>query len=503
MRTGLQPPNASVPRTNLPTVGITSSVLRYQRLQQDAPEWSLLRARTAGLIVAVVQEYFPPERRIRPAAEVIAELDQDLHLLREAGAEFDATAHAYITSWVGAGYLIRRPGETRGSETLAPSAAALNVAAVVTGIESPRRAASASRLGSISANLVALQRDSDPNAATRLAALEAEREAVERRIAEVCSGAFEVLDPNAAKERVAETLALAQEVPVDFARVRSTIEELSRELRARILDDTAEGGATLGNVFRGVDILAESDAGRSVNGFYDVILDAEQSARLQEAITAILSRDFATDLSPQSRSDLSTLLSRLEDEAATVRQTMILLSRSLRHFVLSRQYEEHRRLRQLIQRCQSLAVQVSTQHRPEKPLELELTRIGMQIRSLAALKLHNPGEGRVSPDFEHHVTGEVDFAELAAQVRESDIDFEELRENVLATLRHTGEPVSIGQVLAEYPPTQGLASIVGLMVLGAEHGDSGDPAIEKVPLDRRTVTLPVVTFQPGCFEEHR
>lgn len=478
-------------------------MLRYQRLQKETPEWSLLRARTAGLIVAVVQDYFPPERRIRPAAEVIAELDQDLERLREIAPEFESTATAYVSSWVGAGYLIRRPSEARGSETLAPSAAALNAAAMVSGIESPPRAASASRLGSIASNLVALQRDSDPNSATRLASLEAERDAIELRIAEVRAGDFTVLDPDTAKERIAETLGLAHEVPVDFARVRSTIEVLSRELRAKILDDTAEGGATLGNVFRGVDLLAESEAGRSLNGFYDVILDVEQSARLQEAINAILSRDFAVDLPPQARTDLRTLLSRMEDEAATVRQTMLLLSRSLRHFVLSRQYEEHRRLRQLIQRCQSLAVQVSAHHRPEKPMGLELTRIGMQIRSIAALKLHNPGEGRVPTEFERHETGAFDFDELAAQARESDIDFDELRSDVIVTLRHADGPVTAAQVLDAHPATQGLASIVGLMVLGAEHGETTADDTERVMMEQRTVTLPTITFRPGDFEDHR
>ena len=484
-------------------MGISSSVLRYQRLHKEAPEWSMLRARTAALIVAVVQDYFPPERRVRPAAEVIAELDEDLVQLREATPEFESTAAAYVSGWVGAGYLIRRPGETRGTETLAPSAAALNAAGIVSGVESPQRAASASRLGSIASNLIALQRDSDPNSATRLALLNAERDAIDLRIAEVQTGSFTVLDPDDAKERVAETLSLAREVPVDFARVRSTIEELSRKLRAKILDDSADGGATLGNVFRGVDLLAESEAGRSVNGFYDVILDAEQSTRLQEAIAAILSRDFAEDLPQQERTDLRTLLSRLEDEAATVRQTMLLLSRSLRHFVLSRQYEEHRRLRQLIQRCQSLAVQVSAHHRPEKPVSLDLTRIGMQIRSITALKLHNPGEGRVPTEFERHDTGAVDFAELAAQARESDIDFDELRGNVIATLHHADGPVTVAQVLDAYPATQGLASIVGLMVLGAEHGDTTVEHTERVTLERRTVTLPEITFRQGDFEDSR
>lgn len=484
-------------------MAITSAVLRYRRLQQEAPEWALLRARNAGLIIAVIGDYFPAERRKRPAAEVIARLEEDLEPLREAGADFEATAHKYITGWVADGYLIRRPGETRGSETLEPSAAALNAAAMVTGIEAPQRAASASRLGSIAANLVALQRDSDPDSTTRLALLRAERDTIDRRIAEVESGEFTVLDPDAARERIAETLGLADEIPVDFARVRTRIEDLSRELRAKILDDTAEGGATLGNIFRGVDLLAESEEGRSVNGFYDVILDAERSTRLQEAIDAILRREFATDLPPGTRADLRTLLVRLEDEAATVRQTMILLSRSLRHFVLSRQYEEHRRLRQLIQRSQSLAVRASGHHRPEKPVDVQLSLIGMRIRSIAALKLHNPGESRVPDEFEIHDNLAVDFAELTARARESDIDFDELRGNVLAALAAAAGPVTVGDVLRDHPPTQGLASIVGLMVLGAEHGESTPGATQTVPLDARSVTVPTLTFRLGSFEERR
>jgi hypothetical protein len=136
-------------------------------------------------------------------------------------------------------------------------------------------------------------------------------------------------------------------------------------------------------------------------------------------------------------------------------------------------------------------------------MNLELIRIGMQIRSIAALKLHNPGEGRVPTDFERHDTGEVDFAELAAQAHESDIDFEELRSNVIATLRHAHGPVTAAQVLAEHPATQGLASIVGLMVLGAEHGDTAADDTERVTLERRTVTLPTIIFGSGAFEDHR
>ena len=86
---------------------------------------------------------------------------------------------------------------------------------------------------------------------------------------------------------------------------------------------------------------------------------------------------------------------------------------------------------------------------------LELTRIGMQIRSIAALKLHNPGEGRVPTEFERHDTEEVDFDELAAQARESDIDFDELRSNVIITLRHAGGPVPQRRCSTHIPPPRG------------------------------------------------
>ena len=106
-------------------------------------------------------------------------------------------------------------------------------------------------------------------------------------------------------------------------------------------------------------------------------------------------------------------------------------------------------------------------------------------------------------EFDRHDTDEVDFAELAAQAHESDIDFEELRSNIVASLSRSAGPVTAGQVLAEFPATQGLASIVGLMVLGAEHGAVSADTSERVAMDRRTVVLPTITFSPDAFEDHR
>src|SRR5690606_25409024 len=141
----------------------------------------------------------------------------------------------------------------------------------VAGLTAGTSSVTESRLTTLSSQLQALARDSDPRTQTRLAALRAERDALDRQIEAVESGDFPVLDGVRAVERSVEILALAEEVPGDFARVRAELEGLNRELRARILDDDGNRGDTLGEVFRGVDLIGSSDAGRSFTGFYDMI----------------------------------------------------------------------------------------------------------------------------------------------------------------------------------------------------------------------------------------
>ena len=168
--------------------------------------------------------------------------------------------------------------------------------AFVASLTSQASSATESRLTTLSTQLQALARDSDPRAETRLAALLTERASIDEQVAAVESGVFPVLDGERAVERSAEILALASEVPADFARVRAELEELNRDLRARILDDDGDRGDTLGDVFRGVDLIGDSDAGRSFTAFYDMILDPARSSQIDEWIDAVLQRPFASQL---------------------------------------------------------------------------------------------------------------------------------------------------------------------------------------------------------------
>ena len=59
---------------------------------------------------------------------------------------------------------------------------------------------------------------------------------------------------------------------------------------------------------------------------------------------------------------------------------------------------------------------------------------------------------------------------LLARIRETEIDWQELTANVNAVVGERGV-ATIGEVLESRPATQGLASVVGLIKLGARHGE--------------------------------
>ena len=454
-------------------MSVVGDVYRISALRSDDAAWALLRAKNAPVILALLGRHFSDGVRRLPAPELFALLDTDLEELRDSGADLPNTGQGYCAEWVRSGFLLRRSSAAAREESLEPTDGAFAALDFVSSLRTPVTSVTESRLSTLSTQLSALARDSDPDTESRLARLRAERDALDRRIAAVESGDFPVLAGARALERTREILALASEVPADFARVRTDFDELNRSLRARILDDENDRGDTLGDVFRGVDLIAESDSGRSFAAFYDTILDPARSAEIDDAITAVLDRPFAAELDADQRRKLRRLLTDMEVAAGEVHEIMTSLSRSLRHFVQSRAYEEHRRIQQLIRSAQQKATAVAEVRRPFDVLDIDLVRVGMAIESITSLRMHNPADDRVTDDVVVHQSGVADLAALRALVRESEIDFDELTANV-ADLLATQAHATVGDVLADHPATQGLASVVGLLVLATRHGHRVD-----------------------------
>lgn len=445
--------------------GPTGTAVAAQRAGQSAG-LTLLRAELMPVLVAVLSRAFVDQRTI-PYAEFIALVTDDLDELRDAGFVLPQGAQQYVAGWIRDGILIRRPTESR-EETVELSRSAADALRFVAAVEQPRSAVTSSRLSNVADLLSALARDSDPVPTSRLEALRAQRDALDAEIARVESGEFEPLSDAAAHERLREIMRLAQEVPGDFAKVADDLDHLNQSLREQIINHEGSRGGVLDRVFAGVDVIEDSDAGRTFTAFHRLLLDPSLTDAFDLAVDAVLDRSFTHALAGPDAAFLRQFLTTLQRESAQVRQTLTSFSRSLRRFVETQEYREHKRLAAAIDRAEQAAYAALQELSPIHPTGRDIDLTSMPISSIGAWTLHNPAELRSTAEVVAHDAAELDIEHLRALVRLTEIDFPELQRAIAATLADS-PTATVADVLARFPATQGLASIVGLLLLATEN----------------------------------
>ncbi|AEG43892.1 uncharacterized protein DUF3375 [Isoptericola variabilis J7] len=469
----------SVASSTVWAVTALATALTARRLLEDSSAWSLLRADNAPVVIGILGQHLSGEVRRLPAPELFEAVEAELDELRAHAFDLPKTAAQYCRDWLTAGYLVRRPGEGR-EEVYELSEGALTAIRFVEQLATPRASATESRLATIIERIHRLAVETDPDTSRRIAALEAERERIDTQIAALGSGSADVLSDERAVERAVDILALTAEVPEDFARVRAALEQLNRDVRAQLVEEPESRGAVLDDVFRGVDLLAESDAGRSFAAFYALVLDAERTAALEAQVDDLVDRPFAHSLSPDQRRLLQRLLPTMQDAGAEIHQVMTSFSRSLRRFVQSQELAEDRAVHRLVRETLAEANALVGQVQPYRQLGLELDLTAVTVAQVAGMRLHNPADSETTEPVVTSHAATADIANLRAAVRASEIDMAELTANVNDVLGMRG-PSTIAEVLADRPATQGVASVVGLLVLAEQHATpAGDGRAEHV-----------------------
>lgn len=432
----------------------------------QTPGLKLLRADLMPVAVAVLGARFS-ERRTLPYAEFVALVADDLDELRDAGFGAMRTAQEYASDWIRDGILVRRPTASR-EETVELSRSAADALRFVGDIERPRSTVTSSRLSNVADLLTSLARDSDPVPTTRLEGLRVERDAIDAEIARVESGEFTPLAGDAARERLQEVLRLADEVPGDFAKVADDLDQLNQSLREQIINNDGSRGGVLDEVFAGVDVIENSEAGRTFDAFHALLLDPGLAESFDQAVDAVLGRPFTRDLDGRDAAFLRQYLTGLQRESSQVRQTLITFSRSLRRFVETQEYREHKRLAVALSRAEQAGLAALQAVMPTHPIGRDIDLTSVAISSIGGWRLHNPADVRTVREVVEHENAELDIEQLRRIVRLTEIDFPELQRNIEATvaLRHTA---TVADVLAQFPASQGLASIVGLLLLATQN----------------------------------
>ena len=439
-------------------------------LLQEHPAWVLLRSRNAAAAVVLLDRNLAGSRRRLPVEQLAERIDDDLPELRRAGFELPYSGFFYVSEWLDDGVLVRRrapqaAGEA-GTETVELSDGALLAIRFVSRLNKPHPAVTPSRLGAVLDGLHTLADEADPDPEARLASLLEQRAALDARIERARRGDDDVLPADAAAERAREILALAGDIPADLARVRNELERTDRELRRRLLESDGSRDTFLDDIYRGVDHLAESEAGRGLVAFRDLLRQAEHTA--QDDVGRVLD---TVRLTPAEASALRRLLPTLQDAADELTDTMAGLRRALQRMVRSGELPAERALRRLLGQAQDAALAAAPDVAPGAEMRLTLPLGTVAPRSVGGFVPHNPGgeDAEAPPAAPAPPPRSVSLTALRAMARDSEIDVDELRGHVNERIGAVGR-ATVASVLAAHPATQGAASVVGLLTLAEQHG---------------------------------
>lgn len=440
---------------------------------REQPLWHLLAATKAPVVIALLQSLFMDAEKALPSSVLHERLARDIDALRATGEDLPQAPQAYVSEWLGQGWLTRRFPAGAPEEEYELSAEALTALRFVTGLLKPRTTATESRLSVVIHQISKLAEETNTSPEARLAALRAERDRIDKAIEEVGRGGVKTLEPDRAIERAREVIALAQELAADFRSVRDEFERLNRGLRQSLMENEGSRGDVLEQLFAGVDLIGESDAGRTFNAFWRLLTDSEQAATLRESLDEVTGRPFARQLESHERKFLLGLTGALLNEGRGVHDVLQHFARSLKSFVQSREFLEHRRLHGLLKEATQTALQAKEQVRPNEQVGFELMQSSSRIRSVSQWALYDPAQRVTDSSMQAAEPSELDLETVSELVRQSEIDFRTLRAHLRAILERQSQ-VTIGQVLTEFPAEQGLGSVVGYVALGAKYGEVTD-----------------------------
>ncbi|HHH13682.1 MAG TPA: DUF3375 domain-containing protein [Thiolapillus brandeum] len=452
-------------------------VLENQRLRRERG-WALLALEHAPVALGLLQAHLGGRERRLPGSILLERLRRDLETLRAHGQELPQTAEVYLANWLRAGYLVRTFPPGAPEEEYELSTEASRAIRFIESLERPRAMATETRLSLVIHQLQQLAEQTEADPTARLEALQRERARLDAQIEAVRQGRVETLSEERALEQVNEVTALARELLSDFRRVRDEFARIHRELREQIVENEGSRGEVLDKVFAGVDLVAESEAGRTFRAFWRLLTNPEQELAFEEALEKVLARDFARRLESRERKFLLRLTRELLDNGGEVHDVLQQFARGLKQFVQSQAYQEQRRLHKLLQLAQQHARQARERVRPASEIGTTLFLTSADLSSVAQWQLRDPGDEAEAGEVQAADEMALSLEAVSELLAHSEIDFRSLREQV-ERLLETRPQVSVAEVLETYPARQGLGSVVGLLSLASREGVKGE-ALDRV-----------------------
>src|SRR6185437_5843089 len=300
----------------------------------------------------------------------------------------------------------------------------------------------------------------------RIQRLRAEQTRLQEQIDEIeNTGVVPVYSATQINERFQNLLEIARQLLGDFREVERHFRTVTEGIVVRQTDSTATRGGIVSQTLDAQDRLRESSQGQSFYAFWDFLLASDRRREFNELVEKAYRLE---ELSEQLRSDtmLRGLQLHLREEGAKVLASNERLVAQLRRILDVRESAERKEVGRLLQEIKSLAHQTR-----ELPAQAELLEIDgpLELNSLMSKSGWTPPS---VVEFGGHLQVDEggDYREaLEAFLRLHPVDFEKLRENIREFLQ-TRVQVSLPELLAEYPPRNGILEVMAYLVIAESDG---------------------------------
>ena len=479
---------------------------------QHAPGVRLLKADHAALIISFLQRQFKREQRISiPLPELAERLAVTIEALNEqAPGSYPRPAQSYLTEWADEQHHYIRIATPASSDTPLVELTAETERAIgwIEELHGQPFVGTESRFLHIVQLLREIMQKSTVDPVERLAQLEQQRDALQQQIDQIRQRGVvdDLYSTTQLKERFFEACNGARQLLRDFRLVEDRFRDIAHALQEAQLEANVQKGALVAFVLDADAELKSSDQGRSFYTFWDFLMMPSQQDELYALLKAVQSQPDLQPVIHEGRI-LQRLPSYLLAAGEQVVQSNAGLAQQLRRMLDEQSITERRRVRAIISEIKQMAFHKTVMTSEEGTfIELEgppETHLVMEHG------LWEPGETFSLLDLPmDRDDEELPFDDLLSLHTQFHIDKAILSHNI-EELLNVYTQVTLGDVLAHYPPEKGLAEVLAYCTLAADDSDHtiDEQQTETIELtfstpsgqQMRTLSIPRVLYQRRTY----
>lgn len=316
---------------------------------QNSPTLALLHKRHAGVLLTFYQKVFReanvleiPEERLEGRWQAF--IEEDVILSDWEGETPTNTAKFYLEEWCKNRWLARTYDEKEATYLYRLTAHTEQALLFVEQhLAANRRAfiGTESNFSKIWHSLSELAEKTQTDPKVREQQLLAERDRIDAEIMELRqTGKPRRLDDTAVKARLYDLVAMANRFLADFRSVEDSFRKQRDEIQNLYLEQEQSRGDILAGALDAVELLKDSDEGRSFFGFQRLLRSSDEVEKLRHLTqhSVVLAKNFQID-----PGILPGLVGRLLDEINRAQHTYSSIAKQL-HIVVEESFRRDRRL---------------------------------------------------------------------------------------------------------------------------------------------------------------